>query len=45
MCINFAFKLIELEQIAQRSCGVSILRNIQNLTGHHLGQSALGDPT
>lgn len=31
---------LTLEQIAQRCCGVFILGDIQNLTGHDPGQSA-----
>lgn len=45
ICINFAFKLVELMQIAQRSRGVSILRNIQKLTGHCPDQPVFSDPT
>jgi len=33
-----------LEQVATRSCGVSIHEDIQNLTGHSPEQSALADP-
>lgn len=33
-----------LEQLAQRVCGVSILREIQNLRGHSPEEPALGDP-
>ncbi|KAK4828539.1 hypothetical protein QYF61_027215 [Mycteria americana] len=33
-----------LEEVAQRVCGVSILGNIQQPTGHSPGQSALPDP-
>lgn len=33
-----------LEQVAQRECGVSILRDIQNSTGQGPEQLALGDP-
>ena len=33
-----------LEQVAQRGCGVSILGEVQKLTGRSPGQMALGAP-
>ena len=33
-----------MEQVAERVCGVSILEDIQNLTGHGHEQLALADP-
>jgi len=33
-----------LAQVAQRGCGVSILEDIQNLTGRGPEQRAVGDP-
>lgn len=32
-----------VEQVAQRGCGISILEDIQNMTGHGLEQSAVAD--
>lgn len=33
-----------LKQIAQRGCGVFVLRDIPNPDGHNSGQPALADP-
>lgn len=36
---------MRLEQVAQRGCGVSMLRDIKSLTRHCPAQPALADPT
>lgn len=40
----FTVRVIKHWYVAEKGCGVSILRDIQSLTGHYPGQPALGDP-
>lgn len=40
----FTVKVVELEEVVQRCCGVFILGDIQNLTGHSPKQSDVDEP-